>query len=277
MPLQSGLIQKQLHCLTRQVACPEDLFGNDNRIDYERPSGNTNNCVVPVSCRCRYVLWSSYRIHAFYRKGTPYYLSKSGLLNATSSFLKKAFVALPMIFILVLGDIDISVGSTIALSSVIMAVSYYDFGVPMIGAVFICLFVSALCGFINGLLQTKFIELAPMIVTLGTQILYRGIAEAILKDQAAGNFPKWFTNLYWGKIGIVPYMLIIFAIFVIVFGVVLHKTSFGRRLYAIENNLKANFFRDQCTKNSFGCIYTNWDVFWNHRYIFNRQKGKHKI
>lgn len=173
---------------------------------------------------------------------SPYYLSSSGLLNATSSFLEKAFVALPMIFILVLGDIDISVGSTIALSSVIMAVSYNDLGVPMIGAVIICLLVSTLCGFFNGLIITKFTELAPMIVTLGTQILYRGIAEAILEDQASGNFPKWFTNLYWGKIGIVPYMLIIFVLFAIVFGVVLHKTTFGRRLYAIGSNSKASFF-----------------------------------
>lgn len=173
---------------------------------------------------------------------SPHYLSGSGLLNATSSFLEKAFVALPMIFILVLGDIDISVGSTIALSSVVMAVSYNDLGIPMLGCVVICLVVSTLCGFLNGLILTKFPELAAMIVTLGTQILYRGIAEAILKEQASGSFPKWFTNFYWGKIGLVPYMLIAFIIIAVIFGIVLHKTTFGRRLYAIGSNSTTSLF-----------------------------------
>lgn len=173
---------------------------------------------------------------------SPHYLSGSGLLNATSSFLEKAFVALPMIFILVLGDIDISVGSTIALSSVVMAVSYNNLGIPMPLCIIICLVVSTLCGFFNGLILTKYTELAAMIVTLGTQILYRGIAEAILKDQASGNFPKWFTNFYWGKIGIVPYMLLAFIVIAIIFGVVLHKTTFGRRLYAIGSNSTTSLF-----------------------------------
>lgn len=171
---------------------------------------------------------------------SPYYMSASGLLTATSSFLEKAFVALPMAYILVLGDIDISVGSTVALSSVVMAVSYNNLGVPMGAAIVICLLVGTICGFINGFILTKFTELAPMIVTLGTQILFRGIAVMILEDQASGSFPIWFSNIYWGKIGIVPYMLIVFIVFAIIFGIILHKTTFGRRLYAIGSNSTAS-------------------------------------
>lgn len=172
---------------------------------------------------------------------SPYYLSVSGLLTATSSFLEKAFIALPMAYILVLGDIDISVGSIVALSSVVMAVSYNNLGVPMGVAIIICLLVGTICGFINGIILTKFTELAPMIVTLGTQILFRGIAVAILEDQSSGSFPMWFSNIYWGKLGgLIPYMLIVFIIFAIIFGVVLHKTTFGRRLYAIGNNRTAS-------------------------------------
>jgi rhamnose transport system permease protein len=167
---------------------------------------------------------------------SPYYMNSDGLLTATSSFLEKAFIALPMAFILVLGEIDISVASTVALSSVLMGVSYNNLGVPMIVAVAICLATGTLCGFINGLILTKFKELAPMIVTLGTQILYRGIATIILKDQASGNFPMWFSEIYWGTIGSIPYMLIAFAILSIIFGFVLHKTTFGRRVFAIGSN-----------------------------------------
>lgn len=167
---------------------------------------------------------------------SPYYMNSDGLLTATSSFLEKAFIALPMAFILVLGEIDISVASTVALSSVLMGVSYNNLGVPMVVAVFICLATGTLCGFINGFILTRFKELAPMIVTLGTQILYRGIATMILKDQASGNFPMWFSEIYWGSIGSIPYMLIIFVILAIIFGVVLHKTTFGRRVFAIGCN-----------------------------------------
>lgn len=173
---------------------------------------------------------------------SPYYLSVSGLFTATSSFLEKAFVALPMAYILVLGDIDISVGATVALSSVMMGVAYANFGLPMGVCVLICLLTGTICGFVNGFILSKFPELAPMIVTLGTQILYRGIATMILEDQAATGLTSvtWFSNLYWGYLGPVPYMLIIFIICAVAFGIVLHKTTFGRRLYAIGSNSVAS-------------------------------------
>ncbi len=167
---------------------------------------------------------------------SPYYMNADGLLNATSSFLEKAFLALPMAFVLILGEIDISVGSTVALSSVVMAVSYNNLGVPMGVAVLICLLTGTICGFINGFILTKYKELAPMIVTLGTQILYRGIATMILKDQASGNFPTWFSDIYWGSVGSIPYMLITFIVLAVIFGVILHKTTFGRRVFAIGSN-----------------------------------------
>ena len=167
---------------------------------------------------------------------SPYYMNADGLLNATSSFLEKAFLALPMAFVLILGEIDISVGSTVALSSVVMAVSYNNLGVPMGAAVLICLLTGTVCGFINGFILTKYKELAPMIVTLGTQILYRGIATMILKDQASGNFPTWFSDIYWGSVGSIPYMLITFIVLAVLFGVILHKTTFGRRVFAIGSN-----------------------------------------
>lgn len=171
---------------------------------------------------------------------SPYYMNSSGLLTATSSFLEKAFIALPMAYILVLGEIDISVASTVALSSVIMGVSYNSLGVPMGMSIVICLGIGTICGFINGFILTKFKELAPMIVTLGTMILFRGIATMILKDQAAGSFPMWFSEIYWGSIGNIPYMLIVFVILAIIFGVVLHKTTFGRRVFAIGSNRLAS-------------------------------------
>lgn len=171
---------------------------------------------------------------------SPYYASVSGLFTATSSFLEKAFIALPMAYILVLGDIDISVGSIACLSAVSLALAF-NAGIPMPVCVLIALGVGAFCGLINGLILTKFTELAPMIVTLGTQILFRGIAEGILGDTSSGGLTtvKWFSNLYWGKVGVVPIMFLVFVICAVIFGLILHKTVFGRRLYAIGSNKTA--------------------------------------
>ncbi|HHW49210.1 MAG TPA: ABC transporter permease [Clostridiaceae bacterium] len=173
---------------------------------------------------------------------SPYYLNFRSLIDATMTFLDKAFIVLPMAFVIILGDIDISVASTVALSSVVMAVSYNNLGLPMELAVIICLVVGTICGLINGLLITKFKELSAVIVTLSTMIIYRGIAYIILEDQASGKFPSWFSFFGWGYVGGIPFILIAFAVFAVIFSMLLHKTTFGRRVYAIGSNITASRF-----------------------------------
>ncbi len=173
---------------------------------------------------------------------SPYYLSIRSVIDATMTFLDKAFIVLPMAFVIILGDIDISVASTVALSSVVMAVSYNNLGLPMELAMIICLVVGTICGLINGLLITKFKELSAVIVTLSTMIIYRGIAYIILEDQASGKFPSWFSFLGWGYVGGIPFILIVFALFAVIFSLLLHKTTFGRCVYAIGSNITASRF-----------------------------------
>jgi rhamnose transport system permease protein len=172
---------------------------------------------------------------------SPYYLNSKNLLDATMTFLDKAFIVLPMAFIIILGDIDISVASTVALSSVVMAVSY-NAGVPMGLAMLICLIIGTVCGLINGLLIVKFKELSAVIVTLSTMIIYRGIAYIILEDQASGKFVSWYEFFGWGYVGPIPFILIVFVVFAVIFGLLLHKTTFGRRVYAMGNNITASRF-----------------------------------
>ena len=166
---------------------------------------------------------------------SPYYLSFDGIMGATMTFLDKAFMVLPMAFIIILGDIDISIASTTALVSVIMGVAY-NMGIPMPLAILLALAIGALCGFINGILIVKFRELPAMIVTLSTMTIYRGIAYIILEDQAAGKFPEWYSYLGWGYVGKIPFMLIAFLIFAVLFALLLHKTTFGRSVYGMGNN-----------------------------------------
>ena len=172
---------------------------------------------------------------------TEYYLDAGSLLDATMSFLDKSFMVLPMVFVIILGEIDISVGSTLALSSVVMGVLFSK-GVPMPAAVIACLLTGAVCGLVNGLLVTRFKELSSTILTLSTMIVYRGFAYILLQDQSVGSFPKWFSYVGWGKIGELPFILLMFIIFAVLFGIVLHKTVFGRRIYAMGNNVTASEF-----------------------------------
>ena len=182
-------------------------------------------------------------VNVFNTMSSPYYLSMTGLLDATRDFMDKSFIVFPMAMIILMGEIDISVGAAIALSSVIMGVAYNaGNGIPMVAAILLALLVGTVCGLINGLLLTRFKELSPMIVTLSTMTIYRGIAYIILKDQAAGKFPSWFQKFGWGTVGPVPYVLIVFAILAVIFTIVLNKTKLGRRIYAIGSNRTASIF-----------------------------------
>jgi len=163
------------------------------------------------------------------------------LLNQTRVYMVDVgFMALGAMLILILGDIDISVASTAALSVTIMGITYNGGnGCPFIVSMLLALLVGAVCGLINGLLVTRFKELFPMIITLSTQTLYRGIAYIILKDQATGSFPAWMGNLGYGKVGIIPIMLICLLAVFPFFYVGIHRTVAGRRLFATGTNITA--------------------------------------
>ncbi|GHV91354.1 branched-chain amino acid ABC transporter permease [Spirochaetia bacterium] len=178
-------------------------------------------------------------IHIFNSILSPYYLNIGTFLNAPMSFLDKAFIVLPMMFVIILGNIDISVSSIVAFTSVMMAV-LFNAGLPMPLALVAALIVGTICGGINGLLLVKFKELPAMIVTLSTMTIYRGIAYVILENRASGGFPSWFSFFAWGYVGPVPFIMVVFAAAAVIFGILLHKTSFGRTLYAMGSNKLAS-------------------------------------
>jgi rhamnose transport system permease protein len=69
--------------------------------------------------------------------------------------------------------------------------------------------------------------------------IYRGVAYVILEDQASGGFPDWFSFFAWGYLGPFPFILVAFIAAAIPFGILLHRTGFGRRVYGMGNNLLA--------------------------------------
>jgi rhamnose transport system permease protein len=152
-----------------------------------------------------------------------------------------SFMIFPMIFILLLGDIDVSIGSILALSAMVLGLVYEATSNTFL-SILMGLITGAACGMINGLLITGFKEISAVIVTIAGMLFYRGIVKIVLDVRSLTAFPDWFGQLGYGNFLGLPISLWIFAVFAIIFGLVLHKTSFGRKLYAIGNNKDGSFF-----------------------------------
>ncbi len=173
---------------------------------------------------------------------SPYFLDYFNLMNSTFIFMEKAILALPIIFVIMCGDIDISVASTLALSSLFMGM-VAQAGADTATVVAVGLGVGLLAGAFNGFLITKF-DIPAVAVSIGTMSLYRGIAHAVLGDMAYTDYPESFAYFGQGYVGntVIPFQLVWFLLMAVVFGIVLHKTPFGRKLYAIGNNRTAAQF-----------------------------------
>ena len=154
------------------------------------------------------------------------------------SVAEKAVVALAMAFLVMAGEIDISVGGTIALGSVVIGLAARaGMPLPVIVAAGIATGVAAGC--VNGALVT--IGRVPSIVaTIGTMTLFRGIAYAVLGDGVLKGYPAGFAWLGQGYIvGPVSFELVLFCLLAAVAIVLLHRTAFGRRVIATGSNPEA--------------------------------------
>lgn len=173
---------------------------------------------------------------------SPFFLRSSNLLRTTSDFMEIGIMMLPMVFIIVTGNIDLSVASILGLSASLLG-RLHMAGVNIWLAALAALAVGALAGLLNGVLIAR-LRLPALVVTLGTFSFYRGLAYALLGDEAARGYPPAFTYLGQGTLGAtrIPVALVIFGLLAIVFGLVLNRMTFGRYLYAIGNNEQASRF-----------------------------------
>ena len=160
----------------------------------------------------------------------------SSLLRQMPYYLAEMFLMLVMAYILVLGEIDISVGASVCLCAT-MACIISNAGAPFIVVIIATLAIGTLCGMVNAVILTQFPELPPMIVTLSTQIIFRGIAEIVLGSggSISASNSKDFKMLSF-KVGKVPLVLFIVLILGVIAAIILGKSTFGRRVYAIGTN-----------------------------------------
>jgi rhamnose transport system permease protein len=170
---------------------------------------------------------------------SPFFLNTRNLMRATSDFMEMGLMILPMAFIIITGNIDLSVASVMAMCASLLGYLHIQ-GVNIWVAAAAALLLGILGGALNGFLVAR-IKLPSLVVTLGTYAFYRGIAYALLGDQAATGYPSSFTFLGQGTLGEIrlPFSAVLFVFFAIIFGLVLHKTTFGRYLYVIGNSEEA--------------------------------------
>ncbi|MGY4750192.1 ABC transporter permease [Pannonibacter sp. Q-1] len=172
---------------------------------------------------------------------SPYFLDPWNLSDATFNFTEKAMIAFAMALLIISGEIDLSVAAIIALASTVMGYAV-QMGADTPTLVAIGLGVGLLCGVVNGALVTG-LGLPSIVVTIGTMSLFRGISYIVLGDKAYTGYPAsfaWFGQGYvWW---VISFELVLFAILAVLFGLLLHATTFGRAVYAIGNNPVAALF-----------------------------------
>ncbi len=169
------------------------------------------------------------------------FLTPTNLLNQTRFLSEVALLAVPMTFIIILGGIDLSVGSMMALSTIFLGFSWQTFGFPLWAAIWFAIFGGALAGLLNGLVIV-YLGVPPLIVTLATLAIYRGLSFGISESRSVNGFPESFAFWGSGDIGGVPVQLFILIGVLIVSAMALAGTPLGRSVYAIGNNETAARF-----------------------------------
>jgi rhamnose transport system permease protein len=160
------------------------------------------------------------------------FLSVSNLFEIARNSVELGLVAMAMTLVIVTGGIDLSVGSLISLTAVLLGKMWID-GIPIGLAVVIAVAAATLAGGLNALLITL-LRIPPLIVTLGTYSLFSGLAEGLAyRRDNPSDFPRSLVYLGNGYIGPLPVQVILLLAALLAFWILLHRTTTGRALSAI--------------------------------------------
>ena len=172
---------------------------------------------------------------------TDKFLTVGNLLQQGRFMTEVGLIAIPMTYIIITGGIDLSVGSILGLTAIVLGWTWQELGFPLPLAIITGIASGTLAGFVNGLFIVR-VGVPPLIMTLATLALYRGLAEGISEAKSARGYPEWFFQLGQGEYLGIPSQLWPLIIAIIVFGIVLARTRLGRALYSIGNNETAARF-----------------------------------
>ncbi|MEY2604426.1 MAG: rhamnose transport system permease protein [Verrucomicrobiota bacterium] len=163
------------------------------------------------------------------------FLTPANLLNQTRFLTEVALLAVPMTFVIIMGGIDLSVGSIVAFSAVLLGFSWLVLGFPLWLAVLVGIAGGTLAGYLNGLVIV-YLGVPPLIVTLATLAIFRGLAYGISESRSFNGFPDSFAFWGSGEIAGLPFQLYLLVVVFVISSLILGATPIGRRIYAIGNN-----------------------------------------
>jgi rhamnose transport system permease protein len=164
------------------------------------------------------------------------YVGVNNLVNLFQLSIEKVIIAVMMTFVIVSGEIDLSVASTMGLSAAVLAKLHEGGSVPFVVAIVIAVAIGTLAGLVQGWCVAK-LGLPSLVVTLAGLIGLRGAARIFVEDRSFGDFPGWFDDLGQDDlVGPLPFALIVFFVGILIGGVVLGRTALGRRMYVLGDN-----------------------------------------
>lgn len=163
------------------------------------------------------------------------FLTASNLLNVSQQISTNFLIAIGMTFIILLGGIDLSVGSIIAVTGLMMGLMMKSWNMPVLVSLLLGVVFASVIGLVTGLLITGF-DLPPFIATLGMMSIARGAAYTITEGQPIYTFPEGFLAIT-GRYGGIPIVtILIMAVMFAIAAYVLKYTKYGRYIYAIGGN-----------------------------------------
>jgi ribose/xylose/arabinose/galactoside ABC-type transport system permease subunit len=168
---------------------------------------------------------------------SPTFLRPDNVVNMLVQFAPLGIVVIGQVFVILVGGLDLSVASVMATAAVIAtAFDGTDASAP---AIFGATFVMCLCaGLLNGLLVTKR-QVSPFLATFATAVVLQGIRFAYTQGSPSGNVPPLFHTMGTGTLGGAPVSVLMLAVCAVVFGVLLHLSTFGRRVYMVGGNAES--------------------------------------
>ena len=173
---------------------------------------------------------------------SPYFLKRGNLLDLVTPYVFIGLMAFGLTFVVIAGEIDISVVSTLAVSVVCFA-QIFDSGVDVWLAGLAALAVATALGLGNGLL-VGLLNLPSLAITLGTLAAYGGLAFVVLGGEGVASFPNGYTQIGGGYLwrNQLPVALLVLLGFALLLGLLLHATRFGRYVFTIGSNREAARF-----------------------------------
>jgi ribose/xylose/arabinose/galactoside ABC-type transport system permease subunit len=215
---------------TGSGAVPEPPVGWGGRIKQivrKLVTARESTLAVVVILLVIYLSWAS-----------PYFFTAGNLTVVGRQIALALLISTGMTFVILIGGIDLSVGSVVALVSVLTGEFMVTVGLPPALAVFLALVGGALVGLVNGLINA-FVGIPSFVVTLGMLAVARGLALGVTSGSTISGFPPSFLNLGQGELLGIPIPVWIAVVIALAAHFVLSRTTFGRHIYFVGSNEEA--------------------------------------